>query len=171
LNHEEIAAILHSPTESEHPRGLRDRAILAFLYATGFRAAEVVDLKLEDVDLSQGIVFRPATQNRSVPLGLAQGSMLDYLRKGRPQLVRDPHVQALFLNQRGQPLSRQGLWLVVKRWAKAAGVKGRVSPQTLRHTVAQNLLEEGKSRKEVLEFLDLSSPNSLWFGRADKQSN
>jgi integrase/recombinase XerD len=162
----EVTALLQSVTKSDHPRVLRDRAILEFLLATGFRAAEVVDLDFQDIDLSQGIVFRSSNHERFIPLGHAKGSMLDYLRKGRPHLVRDARVQALFLNQRGQPLSRQGLWLVVKRWAQAAGVTGDVSPQTLRYTLAQNLLDEGKSRKEVLEFLDLSSPNSLRFGRS-----
>ncbi len=84
-----------------------------------------------------------------------------YLEQGRPQLVRNPEVRSVFLNQRGQELSRQGLWLVVKRWAEAAGLGDDVSPHSLRHALAQHLLIQGKSRREVQQFLGLRSPNAI----------
>ncbi|KPK89584.1 MAG: hypothetical protein AMJ88_17350 [Anaerolineae bacterium SM23_ 63] len=164
LSQVETEALLQAPTRFDNPRAIRDRAILEFILATGFRAAEVIQLRLEDVDLSRKEVYRPQSRDRPIPLGSAEESMRIYITKSRPHMVRNPRENAFFLNQRGQGFSRQGLWLVVKRWAEIAGLGSDVSPQTLRHTLTKNLLEKGKSRREVQRFLGLSSPNAIWIG-------
>ena len=169
LSREETIALLEAPAKFDHPRALRDRAILELLYATGFRAAEVVNLRLEDVNLNRREVYLSSSTDAPIPLGAATVAMHHYLKRGRPHLVRKPQVQTFFLNQRGQKFSRQGLWLVVKRWAAVAGLSHDVSPQTVRNTLIQNLLSEGKTRKEVQQFLRLSSPNAIWIRREDPQ--
>lgn len=165
LSREETAALLEAPAEFDSPRALRDRAILELLTTTGFRAAEVVNLSLEDVNLNRREVYLSSSTDDPVPLGAATYAMHLYIQRGRPHLVRKPQVRAFFLNQRGQRFSRQGLWLVVKRWAAVAGLSYDVSPQTIRNTLIQNLLSEGKTRKDVQKFLRLSSPNAVWVRR------
>lgn len=163
LSREDAAALLIAPARFNNPRALRDRAILEFIYAVGFRAADVVSLRLKDVNLARNIVYRSSYRDQPIPLSAAADSMRQYLQDGRPHLARNPQVRAFFLNQRGQCLTRQGLWLVVKRWAAVAGLGKNISPHTLRHTLIRNLLEEGKTRQEVQQFLGLSSPNAISF--------
>ncbi|HEY47367.1 MAG: hypothetical protein AMJ88_02240 [Anaerolineae bacterium SM23_ 63] len=164
LSREETEALLKAPTRFDNPRAIRDRAILAFILATGFRAAEVILLRLEDVDLSHKEVYRPQSRDEPTPLGSAEEPMRIYITKSRPHMIRNPRERALFLNQRGKRFTRQGLWLVVKRWAEIAGLGSDVSPKTLRHTLTKNLFDLGKSRREVQRFLGLSSPNAIWIG-------
>ncbi len=164
LSHDEIASLLGAPASATTPRGLRDAAVLGVLYATGMRATEIVNLRVEDVDLARGLAFRrgaAAAEDQSLPLGAAVEPLRRYLREGRPLLVREPDEPALFLNQRGQRLSRQGLWLVIRRWASASGLADDVSPHTLRRSLAQHLLDSGQSRRQVQTLLGLSSPNAL----------
>lgn len=161
LSYQEVHTLLEAPARSNNPRGLRDTAILALLYTTGFRVAEVVSLRTHDVDLRRNLVLRPPERVQEIPLGLASDKLQRYLVDGRPHLKREMSQMALFLNQRGQGLSRQGLWLVVKRWSAEAGLEGDISPYTLRHTLARNMLDLGKTRKEVQKFLGLSSPNAI----------
>lgn len=164
LTRAEVQALLGAPSRQGPPRSLRDAAILSLLYATGMRATEVVGLRIEDVDLARGLVFRRAEdtgEDQAIPLGEATEPVRHYLQEARPHLARDPEEPALFLNQRGQHLSRQGLWLVIRRWAAEAGLSDEVSPHTLRHTLAHHLLEAGRTRRQVQRLLGLSSPNTL----------
>ncbi len=165
LSQSETEALLNAPARFDNVRAIRDRAILAFILATGFRAAEVILLRLEDVDLSRNEVYRPQSHDQPIPLDPAEEPMRLYVTKSRPHMIRNPREKAFFLNQRGKPFTRQGLWLVVKKWAELAGLGSDVSPKTLRHTLTKNLLDRGKSRREVQRFLGLSSPNAVWIGR------
>jgi integrase/recombinase XerD len=165
LSQEETEALLKAPIRFDNPRAIRDRAILGFILATGFRAAEVILLRLEDVDLDRKEVYRPQSRDQPIPLGSAEEPMRIYITKSRPHMIRNPRERAFFLNQRGKAFTRQGLWLVVKRWAEHAGLGSDVSPKTLRHTLTKNLLDQGKTRREVQHFLGLSSPNAIWIGR------
>lgn len=161
LSQDEVDELLQVPMESRTPRGLRDAAILAVLYATGMRAAETVALQISDVDFEQGVVRKPMGFGMQMPLGVAEEPLRLYLLEGRPSLYKVQDEQALFLNQRGRRLSRQGLWLVVKRWASALALGDDVSPHTLRHTLANHLLSEGKSTQEVQRVLGLTSPTAI----------
>jgi len=163
LSKEEISALLEAPSKLDNPRVLRDRAILYFISATGFRVTDVVNLRMKDVNFIREIVHRPSGMDHSVPLGAALEPMRQYIENGRRHLLRSQRVKTFFINQRGQSLSRQGLWMVVKRWAAAAGLGGEVSPHTLRNTLVQNMLDRGRTRQEVQHFLGLSSPNAIWF--------
>jgi integrase/recombinase XerD len=161
LSAQELQALLDAPAKQDSPRALRDSAILALLYATGLRAAEVVALEVDQVDLEQGWVARPNPRDAPLPLGRALQPMRRYVVDGRPHLARRTDERSLFLNQRGDRLSRQGLWLVVKRWTTRAGLGGDLSPHSLRHTLAHHLLQEGRSRREVQQVLGLTSANAM----------
>lgn len=161
LSSDELNSLLTAPSQQDSPRALRDAAILSLLYATGLRAAEAVALRVDDLDLAEGWVSRPGSDQPRLPLGSALPAMRRYVVDGRPHLARRADDRSLFLNQRGQRLSRQGLWLVVKRWTTRAGLGADLSPHSLRHTMAQHLLQQGRSRKEVQQLLGLSSANAM----------
>jgi integrase/recombinase XerD len=147
------------------PAGLRDRALLEILYGSGLRASESLSLRLQDVDLEVGFVrvTGKGDKERVVPLGRpGMQAVTAYLQRGRPLLGRVGHLKPpqLFLNQRGRPLTRQGLHLIVKRHARAAGLAETVSAHTLRHSFATHLLEGGADLRAVQEMLghaDLST--------------
>jgi integrase/recombinase XerD len=160
LSADELKALLDAPAKQDSPRALRDSAILALLYSTGLRAAEVVALGVDQVDLERGWVAR-AQAETPLPLGRALQPMRRYVVDGRPHLARRSDERSLFLNQRGDRLSRQGLWLVVKRWTTRAGLGGDLSPHSLRHTLAHHMLQEGRSRREVQQVLGLTSANAM----------
>ena len=161
LDRDELTRLLEVPRSSQSPGPLRDAAILALLYESGFRATEFVELRLADVQLSQARIRHPSNLAESISIPASIDVMRSYLQDGRPHLVRNPREDVLFLNQRGTGLTRQGLWLVVKRWAAEAGIQGSLSPHTLRHTRAIDLLGRGINRREVQRFLGLSSPNAI----------
>jgi integrase/recombinase XerD len=145
--------------------GRRDRAILEMLYGAGLRISELVDLDVDDVDLTKGLVLvvkGKGSKSRQVPLGrAAQRAVEDYLGSGRPALARRAQVKssrgALFLNARGGRLSRQGCWKVLKGRAEAAGLDRTVSPHTLRHSFATHMLDGGADIRVVQELLGHAS--------------
>jgi integrase/recombinase XerD len=161
LSKEQIKRLLEAPAQTGTPRGLRDAAILGLLYVGGLRASEAVGTDIEDVDLPDGNFRRGGPDPVTLSLGVAFEPMGEYLRAGRPYLVKDDKQQALFLNLRGKRLSRQGLWLVVKRWSAAEGFSVDISPHTLRHSLIRHLLDEGKSKRDIQHMLGLSSPNAI----------
>ncbi|MBN1264124.1 MAG: tyrosine-type recombinase/integrase [Anaerolineales bacterium] len=160
LTKDEIQRLLEAPREKKTPRNIRDSAILAVLFKTGLRAADLVGLQMSDLDREAGMILREEPET-NLKLADAGAILEQYLMEGRPHLARNREENAVFLNQRGSQLSRQALWLIVKRWAKKAMLGNEVSPHTLRHTLAYSLLQEGVSRKVVQSILGLSSPNSI----------
>jgi integrase/recombinase XerD len=161
LEESEVHAIFDEVKAAQTTRSLRDWAILALLESTGMRASEIVALRLSDFDLDRDFVSRPPQRASEIPLGASAEVVQNYIENGRPNLLRDSQEDSCFLNLRGQALTRQGLWLVVKNWARAAGVNGDISPHTFRHSVAKKWLQAGKSHQEVQHLLGLSSPNTL----------
>jgi len=158
LASKEIAELLQAPLRGNTPKHLRDTALLNMLYATGMRVSEVVFLQLEDVDLDNKVLLVTAreveSRFREVPLEDEMDNILDvYLKEGRPYLVKDPNETALFLNHRGQQLTRQGLWLIIKSYAREAELSSEVTPHTLRHSFAAHKLEEGSELEEVQKLL------------------
>jgi integrase/recombinase XerD len=141
--------------------GRRDRAALETLYATGCRASEVVGLRPVDVDLKRGVArcVGKGNKERQVPLGSrAIDALTAYLMRDRPLLVlRKPQTAAIFVSKSGNPMSRMGLWQVVKRHAQAAGLQVNVSPHTLRHSFATHLLAGGADLRAVQEMLGHAS--------------
>lgn len=154
----EIEELLQAPVQGNTPKHLRDTALLNMLYATGMRVSEVVFLQMEDVDLERArllITVREGEgRSREVPLSKEMHRILEvYLTEGRPYLVKDPHETALFLNHRGQQLTRQGLWLIIKSYAREADLSSEVTPHTLRHSFAAHKLDSGSDLEEVQKLL------------------
>jgi integrase/recombinase XerD len=156
LNYAEVQKLLASPRGDE-PTARRDRALLEVMYACGLRASETIGLELSDIDLREGFLRArgKGSKERLVPVGRkAIAAISGYLRGGRPKLVGERHEARLFVNFRGGPLSRQGLYKIVQRHARAAGLGGgRLSPHTLRHSFATHLLAGGCDLRAVQEML------------------
>ncbi|QPC46763.1 site-specific tyrosine recombinase XerD [Mangrovibacillus cuniculi] len=157
LNLEEVEALLATP-KSTTPIGLRDKAMLETLYATGIRVSELISLKLEDVHLSMGFVrcVGKGNKERIIPIGkTAISVMKEYLEHGRPKLRKPKHAkeEALFLNMYGSSMSRQGFWKMLKKLAKEASIQKEITPHTLRHSFATHLLENGADLRAVQEML------------------
>jgi len=142
---------------------LRDRALLELMYACGLRASEAIGLRMGDVDLDAAVLRATGkgSKERLVPIGReAVDAVRVYVERGRPKLVGlapEPH---LFVNQRGAGLTRQGLYKIVQRYARAAGLDGKMSPHTLRHTFATHLLAGGcdlRSLQEMLGHADIAT--------------
>jgi integrase/recombinase XerD len=162
LSYAEVQKLLAQPRGDE-PSAVRDRALLEVMYASGLRATEAICLEVRDVDLEHGVLRAQGkgSKERLVPVGAkAIAAVRAYLRSGRPRLVRSADESKLFLNFRGGPLTRQGLYKIVLRHADSAGLKGRMSPHTLRHSFATHLLAGGcdlRSVQEMLGHADLST--------------
>lgn len=155
LNREEVMQLLQAPKGID-PGALRDRALLEVMYACGLRASEAIDLTLADIDLEAGIVRArgKGSKERLVPIGReAVGAVEQWLVRGRPQFVGLKDEPHLFVNHRGGGLTRQGLYKIVQRHAKAVGLDGKMSPHTLRHTFATHLLAGGCDLRSVQEML------------------
>ena len=150
-----LAPLLDAPDPST-PSGLRDRAILEALYATGARVSEISDLRLRDLDLSQGqiTVMGKGSKERLVPLHpLAISKLRDYLSEGRPRLGKGAATDAVFLSTRGRPLSADAIRRIFKRWLAAAGVASTLSPHSMRHTFATHMVEAGADLRTIQEIL------------------
>lgn len=153
---EEINELLGQPAKSSTPEARRDRAMLELLYATGMRVSELVSLNVEDVNTDAGYVrcVGKAARERIVPIhAQAAHSIAEYLTAARPRLARDTRQNALFLNHRGERLTRQGFWLIIKNYARAAGIRSDITPHTLRHSFATHLLKSGAELRNVQELL------------------
>lgn len=156
LTVEEVDELLEQPARSSTPEALRDKAMLELLYATGMRVSELTSLNLDDINLSAGYVrcIGKGSKERIVPVGFqATRAVEQYLEQGRPQLARSQTQQALFLNHRGERLTRQGFWLIIKAYAKHAGIRTDIAPHTLRHSFATHMLNSGADLRSVQELL------------------
>lgn len=160
LSPENVTRLLESPQPLDRYY-LRDRALLETLYATGSRASEVVGLKLGDLHLQAGFCkcFGKGSKQRIVPLGrVAINALQAYLEKLRPRLTQSsPDAPWLFVSRGGKRLSREMLWVVVKKYVKRTGLHSKVSPHTLRHSFATHLLSGGADLRTVQELLGHSS--------------
>jgi integrase/recombinase XerD len=155
LTRGEIELLLSQPRGTE-PAALRDRALLELMYACGLRASEAIGLEVGDVDLDDKVLRArgKGSKERVVPIGgTAAGAVRVYLQRGRAALVKGAPEPHLFVNFRGGSLTRQGLYKIVRRHARSAGLEDRLSPHTLRHTFATHLLAGGCDLRSVQEML------------------
>jgi integrase/recombinase XerD len=156
----EIDQLLQAPAGQSGPKAERDMALLEMLYASGMRVTELVSLNVTDLDIdgSNGKVRvkgkKANAKAREIPItGSALTTLSTYLTHGREQLVHDPNELALFLNNRGQRLTRQGLWLIIKHYVEMVGTSTEVTPHTLRHSFAAHKLSQGKSLQDIQKLL------------------
>lgn len=162
LTRDEVQHLLAQPRGTA-PAALRDRALLELMYACGLRASEAVDMMLDEIDVEDGVLRANGKGNkeRLVPIGSkALDALRHYLERGRPQLVGEREERRVFVNQRGQGLTRQGLYKIVQRHARTAGLGDKMSPHTLRHTFATHLLAGGcdlRSLQEMLGHADIAT--------------
>ncbi|PTG66456.1 site-specific tyrosine recombinase XerD, partial [Staphylococcus chromogenes] len=155
LSIDEIDLLLTTPEISKN-NGYRDRTMLELLYATGIRVSELINIEVEDVNLLMGFVkvFGKGNKERIIPLGETVIELLKtYIENVRPQLLKKQVTHTLFLNMQGKPLTRQGIWKIIKQTGAKAGIQKRLTPHTLRHSFATHLLENGADLRAVQEML------------------
>ncbi len=162
LSTDEVEQLLSQP-DAGSPAGLRDKALLELLYATGMRVSELVGLRPADVNLSAGYLtcIGKGGKQRLVPVGDEAAKWVQqYQRRGRPALVKSRETPRLFVNARGGPLSRVGFWKILKGYGRSAGLRRDLSPHVLRHSFATHLLERGADLRAIQMLLghaDLST--------------
>jgi integrase/recombinase XerD len=158
ISREDIEQLLAAPAQGTSAKSQRDHALLELLYASGMRVTELVSLDVSDVNLASRSVRvrgkKASSKERVIPVGdRALDALQIYVNKGRMQLVRDPEEPALFLNHRGQRLTRQGLWLIIKHYVDEVSISEDVTPHTLRHSFAAHKLSQGKSLQDIQKLL------------------
>ncbi|MBI4307381.1 MAG: site-specific tyrosine recombinase XerD [Chloroflexi bacterium] len=159
ISEEDVAVLLQQPAKRATPEGKRDQAMLELLYATGLRVSELVSLNLPDIHLQagQGQVrcIGKGRKERIIPIHDRASQVLrEYVEEARPDMLRhDNNEQALFLNRRGERLTRQGFWLILKNYAREANIQTDITPHTLRHSFATHLLRGGAPLRNVQELL------------------
>lgn len=161
LTGREVELLLAQPVPSD-PKGIRDKAMLEVMYATGIRVTELIDLNINDVNLDLGIIrCSSSKKNRVIPLYPAALKALGlYIKEARITMVADPSESALFVNVGGLRMSRQGFWKILKHYQAKAGIEKDITPHTLRHSFAVHLLENGAdlgSLQELMGHSDISS--------------
>lgn len=156
LTAEDVENLLAAPAKNSTPKHLRDTALINLLYATGMRVTELVSLRVDNVELDESALqFQGKNgESRYLPFDETTQQMIrTYISNGRPHLLKGRQDEALFLNHRGQQLTRQGLWLIIKAYAKEAKLSGDVTPHTLRHSFAAHKLAEGAKLRQVQQLL------------------
>ena len=155
LSIEEMESLLAVPDDSTM-KGKRDRAILELLYATGIRASELIEMKLEDMNLRMGFVKCSGEHGKAriIPVGrLARKVMEDYVLDVRPVFLKENQTDALFVNYAGRPFTRQGLWKVLKQYGEEAGLELPLTPQIIRNSFAVHMLQNGADIRSLQELM------------------
>ncbi len=161
LTVEEMKRLLEQP-DQRSDKGIRDKAMLELLYATGIRVSELISLKMEDLNLQmEYVICHEKTKDRIIPFGNdAREALQKYLEKTRKQMIGTEEKEDLFVNCSGQPMSRQGFWKLIKYYGEKAGIEKEITPHTFRHSFAAHLLENGADAQSVQQMMghsDLSS--------------
>lgn len=161
LSSSEIELLLEQPKNVDL-KGIRDKAMLEFAYATGMRVTEIISLDIDDINLKDGLVTcKTRTRQRNIPLGsLSLKALADYIENSRPILIKDEKVTALFVNTNGKRLTRQGFWKIVKYYKEQAHITKDITPHVLRHSFATHLLQNGADLKSIQTMLGHSDISS-----------
>ena len=155
LDESEIESLLNAPALAK-PIGIRDRAILELLYASGLRVSELTALEFSHLDLENFMLrlWGKGFKERMVPFGEEAGEALNrYFQQAREQILKGKRSRSVFVGASGKPLTRQNIWVMIKKYARKAGIEKTITPHTLRHTFATHLLENGADLRVVQEFL------------------
>ncbi len=161
LTAKEVELLLDQPQDVDL-KGIRDKAMLEFAYATGMRVTEIISLNIEDVNLEESyVVCKTGSRQRNIPLGtLSSKALKDYIETARPYLIKDDSVKSLFVNINGKRLTRQGFWKIVKFYKEQAHITKEITPHVLRHSFATHLLQNGADLKAIQTMLGHSDISS-----------
>ena len=161
LSTREVDRLLEQPSDKE-PKGIRDKAMLELLYATGIRVSELISLKIQDVNIQAGFIkCQTEKKERYIPIGnIAKTALKKYIIHSRPVMITSENDDTLFLNCNGSALSRQGFWKIIKQYSKQAEISEDITPHTIRHSFAAHLLENGADLKSIQEMLGHSDISS-----------
>ncbi len=161
LTSQEVELLLEQPKNVDL-KGIRDKAMLEFAYATGMKVTEIISLDIDDVNLEEGYVTCEGKERtRNIPLGsLSLEALKDYIENSRNILIKDEKVTALFVNTNGQRLTRQGFWKIVKYYKDQAHITKDITPHILRHSFATHLLQNGADLKAIQTMLGHSDISS-----------
>lgn len=161
LTSKEVELLLEQPKNVDL-KGIRDKAMLEFAYATGMRVTEIISLDITDVNLEQNyVVCNSGFKKRNIPLGsISAKALKDYIDKARPILIKDENIKALFVNINGKRLTRQGFWKIVKYYKEQAHITKDITPHVLRHSFATHLLQNGADLKAIQTMLGHSDISS-----------
>lgn len=160
LTNREVELLLNQPV-CDDAKGIRDKAMLEVMYATGMRVSELLNLDVGDVNLEQGLVKCASRKTRAIPLyPAALKALRTYMTEVRTGMLADPREQALFVNVGGVRMSRQGFWKLMKHYQQTAHIQKEITPHTLRHSFAVHLLENGADIGAVQELMGHSDISS-----------
>ena len=160
LTSEEVELLLGQPDVVEL-KGIRDKAMLEFAYATGMKVTEIVSLNIEDVNLEEGYVICKTGKGRKIPLGkMSLKALKEYVEKVRSLLLRSESEKSLFVNINGRRLTRQGFWKIIKYYKEQAHIEKEITPHVLRHSFATHLLQNGADLKSIQTMLGHSDISS-----------
>lgn len=161
LSSKEVELLLEQP-KTVDLKGIRDKAMLEFAYATGMRVTEIINLNIDDVNLKEGYVScSNANKQRNIPLGaISINALKEYIKKARPYLIKSEDEKSLFVNINGKRLTRQGFWKIVKFYKEQAHIEKEITPHVLRHSFATHLLQNGADLKSIQTMLGHSDISS-----------
>lgn len=173
LSVEEIEKLLAQP-DLRTKKGIRDRAMLELLYATGIRVSELINIRSEDVNLQMGYInCVDGEKERIIPFGLpAKNAIMDYLQNAREYFIKDKQTELLFTNCSGGSMSRQGFWKIIKAYGEKSGIKSEITPHTFRHSFAAHMVQNGADLRSVQEMLghsDISTTTHIYAELANKK--
>lgn len=161
LTSKEVELLLEQPKDIDL-KGIRDKAMLEFAYATGMRVTEIISLNIEDVNIEEGYVAcNGRSKSRKIPLGsMSQKALQEYINDARAYLIKDDDENALFVNVNGTRLTRQGFWKIIKYYKEQAHIEKDITPHVLRHSFAAHLLQNGADLKSIQMMLGHSDISS-----------
>ena len=161
LTSNEVALLLEQPSNVDL-KGIRDKAMLEFAYATGMRVTEIISLNIEDVNIEEGfVVCTSGNKKRNIPLGtMALKALKEYIKNARDIIIKNDKETALFVNINGKRLTRQGFWKIIKYYKEQAHITKEITPHVLRHSFATHLLQNGADLKAIQTMLGHSDISS-----------
>jgi len=161
LTSKEVELLLNQPKDIDL-KGIRDKAMLEFAYATGMRVTEIISLDIDDVNLEEGYVMcKNANKKRNIPLGtMSLKALKEYVEQARDVLIKSEGERALFVNINGSRLTRQGFWKIIKYYKEQAHITKEITPHVLRHSFATHLLQNGADLKAIQTMLGHSDISS-----------
>ena len=161
LSSEEVELLLEQPKNVDL-KGIRDKAMLEFAYATGMKVTEIISLNIEDVNVNEAyVVCNSGFKKRNIPLGsISLKALVEYMKNARPYLIKDEKEKALFVNINGKRLTRQGFWKIIKYYKEQAHITKDITPHVLRHSFATHLLQNGADLKSIQTMLGHSDISS-----------